>query len=139
MSKQVENFTNHFSELANVVNAFRYEAVQIRVVDYIFEAIELKNKKRREFDTDAGERHNEVAYKTPGATKMLNQLVLTDFFNVPRSIPEIVKYCNEQFDAKAKPSDFSGVLLTLVKNKQLKREKSGDSNPYQYMRIDLKE
>jgi hypothetical protein len=96
MSKQVENFITQFSELANVVNAFRYEAVQIRVVEYILEYVELKNNERRELDTNTGEGPAGAAFKTPGATKMLNHLLLTDFFNVPRPISEIVNYCNEQ-------------------------------------------
>lgn len=128
----MEKMKNQLSEFANIINSFKSEAVQVRVVDRLLEVIDLETKDDRKFNTKTGA----AEQKMPGATKMLNQLLTTDFFNVPRSIGEIVTYCNEQKDADVRASEFSGVLLSLVKQKRLKRERNEDSNRFEYMQVD---
>ena len=132
MSKQIEKMKNQLSEFANIINSFKSEAVQVRVVNRLLEVINLETKDDRKFHTKTGA----VEQKVPGATKMLNQLLPTDFFSVPRSIGEIVTYCNEQNDADVRASEFSGVLLSLVKQKRLKRERNEDSNRFEYMQVE---
>jgi hypothetical protein len=72
--------------------------------------------------------------KKLGATRMLNQLVYTDFFCAPRSITAIVDHCNHEFDADFKASELSGVLLTLIKQNRLKRERSDQDHRFEYIR-----
>src|SRR3954463_15716863 len=133
MSKNIEKIKNQLSEFANVINSFKSESVQVRIVDHVLNVMDLDKKDDSKFNNETGT----AEQKSPGATKMLKHLLPTDFFNVPRSIGEIVNYCNEQFDTDVRASEFSGVLLSLIKQKQLQRERNEESNRFEYKRIDM--
>ena len=75
------------------------------------------------------------AVKKPGATKVLNQLLSSDFFNVARSISSIATYCKEHFDSDFKTSELSGILLKLANENKLRRERSVENNRFEYVKI----
>jgi len=72
--------------------------------------------------------------KKPGATKVLNQLLSTDFFNTRHSIASIADYCKENFDSDFKTSELSGILLKLSNENKLKRERSNENNRFEYVK-----
>jgi len=72
--------------------------------------------------------------KKPGATKVLNQLLTSDFFNAPHSSSSIANYCKETFDSDFKTSELSGILLKLANEHKLKRERSHENNRFEYVR-----
>ncbi len=129
-------------EIAEVVNAFKSEAVQVKVIDRLLEAMtetdkndlegsEIFLRKGRKLRSD--DDHN-FGRKKPGATKVLNQLLNTDYFNSSHSISAIAEYCKEQFDSDFKTSELSGILLKLAKENKLKRERSNDNNRFEYVK-----
>jgi hypothetical protein len=146
MNRQIEKLKKQLTEIAEVVNSFQSEAVQVRVVDRLLDEImetekgetegsDIFNKRGRR-----PSRENEVneltqARKKPGATKVLNQLLNSDFFKTPHSISSIAEYCKEQFDSDFKTSELSGILLKLAKENRLKRERSNDNNRFEYVGI----
>ena len=146
MNRQIEKLKKQLTEIAEVVNSFQSEAVQVRVVDRLLDEImetekgetegsEIFNKRGRR-----PSRENEVneltqARKKPGATKVLNQLLSSDFFKTPHSISSIADYCKENFDSDFKTSELSGILLKLAKENRLKRERSNDNNRFEYVGI----
>ena len=146
MSKHIEKLKKQLMEISEVVNSFRSEAVQVRVVDRLLEAMmesekaesdgaELFNKRGNKLRSD-----NEGSYtsprtgKKPGATKVLNQLLSTDFFDIARSISSIANYCKENFDSEFKTSELSGILLKLANEGKLRRERSNENNRFEYVR-----
>jgi hypothetical protein len=146
MSKHIEKLKKQLLEISEVVNSFRSEAVQVRIIDRLLDAIvesdkgeiegaEAFNKKGRK--TRGGEEDETLSSagrKKPGATKVLNQLLSTDFFNARHSISEIADYCREHYDSDFKTSELSGILLKLAKENKLKRERSNDNNRFEYVR-----
>src|ERR1700710_2829207 len=108
MSKHIEKLKKQLVEISEVVNSFRSEAVQVRVVDRLLDVmIEIEKN-----DGDSAEIFNNKTYKArtngesysplkgakkPGATKVLNQLLSGDFFDIRRSISSIADYCKENF------------------------------------------
>ncbi|MDB5130837.1 MAG: hypothetical protein JWR02_586 [Mucilaginibacter sp.] len=133
-------------EISEVVNSFRSEAVQVRVVERLLDAMVESEKT----DNDGSEalnkraqkqRSDESAYsparrvKKPGATKVLNQLLSTDFFATPHSISAIASYCQDNFDSDFKTSELSGILLKLAKENKLRRERSNENNRFEYVRV----
>src|ERR1700761_7986991 len=99
MSKQIEKLKKQLIDISEVVNSFRSEAVQVKVVEKLLDAmiesertdadgVELFNKKTYRHRTD-NEAHAGRITKKPGATKVLNQLLSTDFFKTPHSISSI--------------------------------------------------
>jgi len=147
MSKHIEKLKKQLIEIAEVVNAFQSEAVQVRVVDRLLDAmveieksdnegIEVVNKRSYKQKTDDYESYPFVkGAKRPGATKVLNQLLNTDFFDTPHSISSIATYCKDNFDTDFKTSELSGILLKLANESKLKRQRSNENNRFEYVRV----
>jgi hypothetical protein len=146
MSKHIEKLKKQLMEISEVVNSFQSEAVQVRVVDRLLDAL-IESEKA---DGDGSEaiskrvlkqRSDEGGYsparrvKKPGATKVLNQLLSTDFFATPRSISAIANFCHDNFDSDFKTSELSGILLKLAKENKLRRERSNENNRFEYVRV----
>lgn len=146
MSKHIEKLKKQLLEISEVVNSFRSEAVQVKVVDRLLDAMIESEKgesegadafnrrvrRTRQIDDDENTALN--GRKKPGATKVLNQLLLTDYFNSSHSISEIADYCKESYDSDFKTSELSGILLKLAKENKLKRERSNDNNRFEYVK-----
>ena len=146
MSKHIEKLKKQLLEISEVVNSFRSEAVQVKIIDRLLDAMlesekaevegadAFNRKGRRSRQGDDDENSSSASRKKPGATKILNQLLLTDFFNARHSISEIADYCKENYDSDFKTSELSGILLKLAKENKLKRERSNDNNRFEYVK-----
>ena len=146
MSKHIEKLKKQLLEISEVVNSFRSEAVQVKVVDRLLDAMiesekgesesadAFNRRVRRTRQTDDDENTALNGRKKPGATKVLNQLLMTDFFNSSHSISEIADYCKESYDSDFKTSELSGILLKLAKENKLRRERSNDNNRFEYIK-----
>jgi len=147
MSKHIEKLKKQLTEISEVVNGFKSEAVQLKIVEKLLdviidsekgdsEGIELLAKKglkhRVDYESENGAAHGR---KKPGATKILNQLLSTDFFYTPRSIASIAHYCKDNFDSDFKTSELSGILLKLANENKLRRERSQDNNRFEYVSL----
>ncbi len=147
MSTHIEKLKKQLVELSEVVNSFKSEAVQVRVVDRLLDIlIELEKtdgdgaevfikKGYKQRGGDDGNYTPARGAKKPGATKILNQLLSTDFFDAPHSISSIANYCKDNFDSDFKTSELSGILLKLANEHKLKRERSTDNNRFEYVRV----
>ncbi|MCC8423854.1 hypothetical protein [Mucilaginibacter sp. UR6-11] len=146
MSKPIEKLKKQLIEISEVVNAFRSEAVQVRVVDKLLDAmIEfergdpdgleflMKKNSKQKLGADAGD--SLKGKKKPGATKILNQLLTTDFFTTAHSISAIAEYCRDQYNSDFKTSELSGILLKLAKENKLKRQRNEESNRFEYVGV----
>jgi hypothetical protein len=146
MNRQIEKLKKQLTEIAEVVNSFQSEAVQVRVVDRLLDEImevervdtaegsEIFNNRNRKLRV-ANDDYQAQGRKKPGATKVLNQLLLSDYFKTPHSISSIASYCKEKFDSEFKTSELSGILLKLAKENKLKRERSIENNRFEYVAI----
>lgn len=144
MSKHIEKLKKQLLEISEVVNSFKSEAVQVRIIDRLLDAIAENEKtepesaepfikKARRTRNGEADDHNQ-GRKKPGATKILNQLLMTDYFNARHSISAIADYCKEHYDSDFKTSELSGILLKLAKENKLRRERSNDNNRFEYVR-----
>ncbi|RYY37772.1 MAG: hypothetical protein EOP46_01500 [Sphingobacteriaceae bacterium] len=143
MNKQMERLKKQLAEISEVVNTFKSEAVQVKIAEKLFDVLieierpESENdpyKRARKLRPEDNYNANPVR-KKPGATRVLNQLLNTDFFNVPRSISAIASFCKEHYDSDFKTSELSGILLKLANENKLKREKSKDNNRFDYVKV----
>ncbi|PWK77920.1 hypothetical protein LX99_02805 [Mucilaginibacter oryzae] len=144
MSKHIEKLKKQLIEVAEVVNSFKSEAVQVRIIDRLLEVMiesektdaegaDLFSKKGRKLRLE-DENGVVTGRKKPGATKILNQLLNTDFFDSQRSISSIANYCKEQYDSDFKTSELSGILLKLANENKLRRERSNENNRFEYIK-----
>jgi hypothetical protein len=146
MSKHTEKLRKQLLEISEVVNAFKSEAVQVKIIDRLLDSImesdrhedgdfKLQERRTRKYEPSEDGADGRVrGRKKPGATKILNQIIHTDFFDVPRSIAGIANYCKDQYDSDFKTSELSGILLKLANEKKLKRERNNDNNRFDYVK-----
>jgi hypothetical protein len=146
MSKQIEKLKKQLIEISEVVNLFNSEAVQVKVLDRLFEVmvdterfenegIEVGGKKELKYRANGASYEHAPLRKKPGATKVLNQLLVnTDFFETHRSISSIADYCKTNYDSDFKTSELSGILLKLSNEHKLKRERSDTNNRFEYVK-----
>jgi hypothetical protein len=142
MSKQTEKLKKQLLEISDVINAFQSEAVQVKIIDRLLDTMidwdrdneDQQGKKARNYHGEEGTQHRDGTNRKPGATKVLNQLLQTNFFDHPHSIADIATYCKDQYDSEFKTSELSGILLKLSNESKLRRERSEENNRYEYVK-----
>jgi hypothetical protein len=149
----IQNFDDlkkQLSELSTVLNGFKSEAVQLRLLELIFEDDRTaedvdppaSTKAKRKFPTRRKPKVKEaVANVAPakkkrvstgsGANATLAQLLATDYFTKPRTINDIIEHCKHNLARTFKPNEFSGKLGRMVRMQELKRKKNADDQ-YEY-------
>jgi hypothetical protein len=154
MIEDFENVKKQLSELADVVNRFKSEAVQLRIIELILgddhvDAEEVRatppaprKKRRRTSGNKTAAKSSGAAEKSKtkknGATRSGNGAVSTlvavydkAFFKTPRVIGDIVSHCEVNLARKIKASDISGKLGRMVRNGELTHTKNADGQ-YEY-------
>jgi hypothetical protein len=145
-------------EIADVVNSFKSEAVQLRVVDVLLGQLGVptasdakgdqrpprrakRRKKSNDDEASGGEAEKPAPRKavrstarsstSPGAFAMINQLLSDGFFKAPRTIGAIVEHCGSTKGHHYKANECSPALLRLLRDSKLKRAKNRDGQ-YEY-------
>jgi hypothetical protein len=145
MSKHIEKLKKQLIEISEVVNSFKSEAVQVKIIDKLFDAMlesergemdgnELNKKGRKRPDYDTENYPFSSNRKKPGATKILNQLLSTEFFDNAQSISSIADFCHDNYSSDFKTSELSGILLKLAKENKLRRERNDINNRFEYVK-----
>jgi hypothetical protein len=122
---RTEYLKKQLAELAEVINGFSSQAVQLIVIDRVLSQLE---------DGGPGE-HIVPIVRTPkrnGATKILNRLLESGFFDTERSISELAGFCAAHYDGPFYTNQLSGLLLSMVNKGTLLRTISPETNRYVY-------
>lgn len=150
MIKNFDVIKEQLKELAGVINSFKSEAVQLRLIELVFEAAERDPDSESSGDApgnEGGQRRKarKQAAKSPaaaanpkgkgsgrpGGKAMLDRLHGEGFFKRPKTIKQLVEHCEHNLAFKYKQSDFSGPLGRLTRDGKLKRTKNADKQ-YEY-------
>ena len=148
MIKNFETVKKQLRELAGVLNSFKSEAVQLRIVELIFgimpedddspEDTKPKPKKPKRKKKASPKPKNgspkpkkKLATAGTGSFAILSQLVKENFFSKPKTINDIIKHCDTALARKFKPNEFSGRLARMTRDGELSRKKNKD-NQYEY-------
>lgn len=144
MTEKFENIKKQLPELASMLNAFKSEAVQLRIVDFILgspteplpqdkktpkKTAGRKAKVKEEGGGAPGKKKKAPA--GTGAAATLTQLLGGNFFDKSRTINDIIEHCKHNLARTFKANEFSGKLGRMVRNGELTRKKNAD-NPYEY-------
>lgn len=152
MLKDFNKLKRELKELSAVLNTFKSEAVQLKIVELLFQDVpsrevgsynvqqglaapgERKRGRPRKIQTGGPVKIVKKRTRSKfGPTTVLRQLMKEDFFNTKRPIGDIVKYSNEKMNLPLKSNDFSGILMNYIRSKQLRREKNPETGQYEYM------
>jgi hypothetical protein len=140
-------------ELADVINSFKSEAVQLKIVELLFEGVEVATESIGEEKKPASKRRRrpkKLTKKEPKAKKnkdsikqakirgtgkgswvVVSKLVDEGFFDSPKAIREVIKHCSTNLGLHFKANEISPPLLRLLRDNKLAREKNKD-NQYEY-------
>jgi glutathione S-transferase len=153
MIKNFSKIKEQLIELAEVLNSFKSETVQVRLVELLLgeqqshdEAADIKPivRRSRSEKPQKEEEAKKTAAKSkkitrkrskdrPGPSVILKQLTDSNYFSEKRrTISDIVAYCANTFNYQYKSTDLSGTLARLVKEEVLKREKNPETNQFEY-------
>lgn len=133
MSKNTEKLKTQLLEISEVVNSFKSEAVQLRIIEKLLDTIAEENGDHTTNNKQANSIEG-ISKKKPGATKILYQLLSGEYFSQARTISAIAEYCREQFKANFKTSELSGILLKLANENKLVRQRNHDNNRFEYVK-----
>jgi hypothetical protein len=149
MIRDFDQVKKELAELAEVINSFKSEAVQLRIVELVLgnppktEPPERVGEEPKKKDQSKPHKHKAKAgpeepaaekrkmSSGTGAVAILTQLATTVFFDKPKTINDILEHCKHNLARTFKANEFSGKLARMVRAKELKREKNAD-NQYEY-------
>ncbi len=150
MIKNFDQIKEQLKELAGVINSFKSEAVQLRLIELVFKTAEGGSDEESSIDAPSNEvRPRRKASRPagnlpaaaaipkakgsgrPGGKAMLDRLLSEGFFKKPKTIKQVVEHCEHNLAFKYKQSDFSGPLGRLTRDGKLKRTKNADKQ-YEY-------
>jgi len=155
---ELDDMQKRLKAIADVVNAFKSEAVQLRVVEVLLNQLGVpvaqadsvdpkspRRAKRRKTSTKTetpasgaekpkpqkAARATTRSSASPGAFAMISQLLGDGFFKTPRTISAIVAHCGTSKGHHYKANECSPALLRLLRDSKLTREKNKDGQ-YEY-------
>ena len=152
MLKNFDEVKGQLKELAEVVNAFKSEAVQLRVVELVLSGSEPEDGTRESRQPPADERRRSARRRPPkaengngagerkgsrrgggrGARATLAKALSDGYFKKPHTLGELVQHVETNMASKFKQSDFSGSLARYVRDGKLKRNKNSEGQ-YEYV------
>jgi hypothetical protein len=153
MIKNFEEVKQQLREFADIVNSYKSEAVQLRLVELVLGASveapagkpaespvpERRNPIRRRRTPKNGSNETDADTSSPrpnrsgrmGGKAALARLYDEGFFKSAKSINDIVQHSATHLATRLKQSDFSGALARYVRAGKLTRSKNND-NQYEY-------
>ncbi len=153
MLKNFENIKKQLQELSSVINSFKSESVQLRIVELVF-GVELfddppaanppagikpksaKSRRRRSTTVPKSPAGDGAPKKKrigtgAGAVSTLLELYESGFFKTAKTIGEITSHSEVHKAKKIRPNEISGKLGRMVRTGELKRQRNSDGQ-YEY-------
>lgn len=157
----IENFEvvkKQLSELSDIINKFKSEAVQLRIIELVLGGATALSEQGADTDTAPAATPKKPGRKTrprkakpaaadsdkPKANKpraksgagpigTLRKLADEGYFNKKHTISEIREYCQTKLAQNFKTNDLSPALGRLTRDKTLEREKNAE-NQFEYFK-----
>ena len=153
MIKDFDVMKQQLRDLAGVLNDFKSEAVQLRVVEFFFQQMGIesqdievrkggadeKQKKHVIIKTKSGMKDKEKKVRAkrvskggrPGPGAIMSQLIAEGFFKKPKLVQDIITHCQSKSGYSYKTSELSVGLVRAVRNKALQR-RTNAQNQFEY-------
>lgn len=153
MLKDFDTLKSQLSELADIINKFKSEAVQLRIVELVLQGRttpssdlqvkppalntqpprkkHAKPKKSTESQPANSDAPKKKATAGAGAKATLTKVYSEGFFKSARTINDILAHCETNLARRIKANEISGKLARMVRSNELKRVKNSDGQ-YEY-------
>lgn len=143
MFQDFETIREQLEKFAPVINAYKSEAVQLRIVELVLsrksievppiipaivpeEPVENKNPDVTIVTTRKVRKVTAKKTGRPGPGAMVDTLVAEGFFKAPIGVAEVVKHCRDSRVLVYSNTEIAVALSRAVKRGKLKREKTTD-------------
>ena len=146
MIKNFDEVKKHLAELSDLLNKFKSEQVQLKILERIFRgsfddtadeesgaqsppARRKKGRKRAaptDNEANGGKKKSAPRSKGTGPGPTIEQLIADGFFSKPRTLREIIDHSRTALARTIKQSDMSGPLARFVRDKKLSRSKNAE-------------
>lgn len=147
MFKNFDATKLHLTELAEIINKFKSEAVQLRVIELLLNSsgsggnavavqesttLDRQPKSKRKARSKSPSKSDESRApkkKTSSGAGAVATLVKTfedGYFKQPRTIGDICAHCEVNLARRIKPNEISGKLGRMVRSRELSRTKNSD-------------
>jgi hypothetical protein len=157
MLKNIDLIKTQLSELASVINLYKSEAVQLKIVELVFKHAtsgdSLDVAENVESPVKRGGKRPQKSVKTVvtgpraqntataakkkssklGAASALQRLLDTGFFKTKRKMADIVNQCATKLASPIKSTSLSGPLARFVHDDKLDRDKNKEDGQYEYI------
>ncbi|WP_156844527.1 hypothetical protein [Leptospira wolffii] len=122
----------------DVVNSFKSESVQLRVLEYLLEeenykspttqsSPKKKNKGIVKKQSLPKEPKKKISKKSrPGPGQIVDQLISEGFFNTKKSTTDIVQHCSKNLAYNYKANEIAITLTRSVRNGKLNRKENSE-------------
>jgi hypothetical protein len=151
MIKNFEVVKKQLQELAGVINGFKCEAVQLKIVELLFQRmgiavvdrepsgrVNVKRKRLPHKNGPPSDNSEKLPRKQraskgnrPGPGAMVNQLTSEGFFKQPKTIQSIIDHCQSKLAYSYTSSELAVALTRALRSNSLKREKNAQ-NQFEY-------
>jgi hypothetical protein len=151
MNDDFEALKKQIRDLSGIINEFKSEAVQLRVVELLFDRMGTVKFKGIEKDNDEkANKHQKGKLKSgtnekgkkgavkrgsmsarPGPGAIIKHLIGEGFFKKPKSVKEIVDYCKSKNGYNYKTPELNVGLLRALRSNTLQRKKN-EKNQFEY-------
>lgn len=153
MLKDFDALKSQLAELADIINKFKSEAVQLRIVELVLQGRTVakadetgdprtvdtsKRRKKRPslrkgIQSEAADAASskKKAVGGSGAHATLTKVYTEGFFKSARTINDILKHCETNLARRIKANEISGKLARMVRSGELTRVKNSDGQ-YEY-------
>ena len=144
MLKNIELIKTQLSELASVINLYKSEAVQLKIVELVFKhattgdstdiveedesGLKRRRKRTQKIAAPAKKKSSRL-----GAAAALQRLLDTGFFKTKRKMADIVNHCRTKLASPLKNTALSGPLARFVHDGKLDRDTNKEDGQYEYI------
>ncbi|MEP6935763.1 MAG: hypothetical protein ABI988_17790 [Nitrospirota bacterium] len=146
MFENFEKMKGQLAELAEVINRFKSEAVQLRLLEILLGKTQpgdpatqdneekptprrrgrRKSKAPTERTESGATKKKRSVSSGAGAVATLAKTFQEGFFSQPRTIGDICAHCETNHARRIKPNEISGKLGRMVRERQLSRTKNSE-------------
>ncbi|MCX6831939.1 MAG: hypothetical protein NT028_07355 [candidate division Zixibacteria bacterium] len=151
METEFKDIKEKLSDVAGILNQFKSEAVQLRVLEFLIsdnlgssparavrkgKGTKKKRAQREKPESESigGKSKKKVATGGgKGAYVTIGNLINGGFFKQPRTLKDIIEHCDKKMALKFKANEISGKMVRYLRDEKLSREKNKDGQ-YQYVK-----
>lgn len=149
MESRFNEMKEKLGQVADILNQFKSEAVQLKVLEFLMsdspgssnesDVIKKKRKRTKRERPGSDSTTPRAKRKSPsiggkGAYVTIGNLIESGFFKQPRTLKDIIEYCDKKKALKFKANEISGKMVRYLRDGKLSRDKNKDGQ-YQYVKV----